>query len=164
MEGTMTTTPVLSKSWTQANTTDGPAQQGFGQIVSLNDGGYVVVWMDSSGTYNPFGAAVLGQRFESAGNKVGGEVNLGDVVSGHTQVSPAVTLLDNGNIAVAFNDLFGGDYDIYVRIFDSSLNLVRTDPIDTGANSTGEPSITALAGSSYAVSYTAGLSPNTASW
>jgi hypothetical protein len=62
--------------------------------------------------------------------------------------------LDNGNIAVAFRDLFAGDDDIWVRIFNSSLTVVRVDHIDVLANETHHPSITALAGGSYAVSYT----------
>jgi hypothetical protein len=72
MEGTMTTTPRLSKSLTQVNTTDAGAVQNDGQVVSLNDGGYVVVWTDYSGTHNPEGAAIVGQRYDPLGNKVGG--------------------------------------------------------------------------------------------
>jgi FG-GAP-like repeat len=158
----MTTTPRLSNSWSQANTTHQPApmsaglpSQDDGQVVALNDGGYVVVWTDFSRTYNSAGAAVIGQRYDSAGNKVGGEVKLSGFNSGD-QFSPAVTRLDNGNIAVAFVDQFGGDDDIYVRIFDSSLSPVRTDEIDTGANQTFNPSITAFADSSYVISYTVG--------
>ena len=151
----MTTTPRLSKSLTQVNTTDGGAVQNDGQIVSLNDGGYVVVWTDSSRTYNHAGATVIGQRYDSAGNKVGGEVELTQFHSGD-QFSPAVTLLDNGTIAVAFVDLFAGNRHIWVWTFNSSLNLVRTDIIDGSANQTFDPSITALAGGGYAVSYSVG--------
>ena len=140
----MTTTPRLSKSLTQVNTTDGGAVQNDGQIVSLNDGGYVVVWTDSSGTYNPAGAAVIGQRYDSSGNKVGGELGLAEL-GGGDQFAPAVTRLDNGNIAVAFVDLRGGDRDIYVACSSSSLGLQRPfDVIDLSANQTFDPSITAL--------------------
>jgi FG-GAP-like repeat/FG-GAP repeat len=48
-----------------------------------------------------------------------------------------------------------------VRISNSSLNLVRFDVIDTGANQTFNPSITALAVSSYAFSYTVGTGADT---
>jgi hypothetical protein len=65
MEGTMTTTPRLSKSLTQVNTTVAAAQEEC-QIV--------VVWTDDSLTYNPDGSAIVGQRYDSLGNKVGGEV------------------------------------------------------------------------------------------
>jgi hypothetical protein len=111
----------------------GLPSQDDGQVVALNDGGYVVVWTDFSRTYNPAGAAVIGQRYDSSGNKVGGEVKLSGFNSGD-QFSPAVTRLDNGNIAVAFVDQFAGDRDIWVSTFNSSLNLVRTDFIDVSAN------------------------------
>jgi hypothetical protein len=150
----MTTTPSLWKSQTQVNTSDGGVFQGDGQITSLQDGGYVVVWEDASLTYNPLGDAIVGQRYDSAGNKVGGEVKLSQFVAGE-QITPAVTALSNGNMAVAFIDHSSGDYDTYVRIFDSALNLVRTDIIDLGgANHTADPSLTALAGGSYVISYT----------
>jgi hypothetical protein len=133
----------------------GLPSQDDGQVVALNDGGYVVVWTDFSRTYNPAGAAVIGQRYDSSGNKVGGEVKLSGFNSGD-QFSPAVTRLDNGNIAVAFVDQFAGDRDIWVSTFNSSLNLVRTDFIDVSANQTFDPSITAFADSSYVLSYTVG--------
>jgi hypothetical protein len=91
MEGTMTTTPRLTKSLTQVNTTDAAAQEEC-QIVSVNDGGYVVVWTDDSLTYNPDGSAIVGQRYDSLGNKVGGEVKISQFNSGH-QSSPAITAL-----------------------------------------------------------------------
>jgi FG-GAP-like repeat len=160
MEGTMTTTPRLTKSLTQVNTSDaavpmsgGTAFQGDGQIAPLADGGYVVVWTDFSRTHNPAGQAVVGQRYDSAGNKVGGEVEL-SLFNNGDQFSPAITALPNGNVAIAFKDVSGGDDHLYVRIFDPSLGLVRTDTIDVSTNGTVNPSITALAGGSYAVSYT----------
>jgi hypothetical protein len=59
-----------------------PPHPGRPHVVSLNDGGYVVAWTDFSRTYNPNGTAVIGQRYDSAGNKVGGEVKLGRVALG----------------------------------------------------------------------------------
>jgi FG-GAP-like repeat len=166
MEGTMTTTPRLTKSLTQVNTTDagaGGAGQNDGQVVSLNDGGYVVVWTDNSRTYNPAGTAVVGQVYDSAGNKVGDEVNVSKFNSGD-QFSPAVTLLDTGNIAVAFVWAVGGDYDIivhYFNYFNSSLNHIGAVGVDTGANHTFDPAITALAGGTCAVSYSVGTGADT---
>jgi hypothetical protein len=148
----MTTTPRLWKSLTQVNTTDGGAAQFGGQIVGLHDGGYFVAWMDDSGTYNPNGSAVVGQRYDFLGNKVGGEVVISYLTSGD-QVPTAVTVLANGNIAVAFEDDTGGEPDIYVRVLDPAMNIFRTDTIDTGASLTSGASITALADGSYAVSY-----------
>src|SRR6266511_3453408 len=159
----MTTTPRLVKSLTQVNTSDAPvapdrfASQFDGHVAALPDGGYVIVWTDQSGTYNANGAAVVGQRYDSAGNKVGGEVYLSPSVS-ENQFSPAVAVLPNGNIAVAFVDRFDIDLDsdIYVRVFDSGLNFIRTDVIDAGTNQTFDPALTAFGNGNYAVSYSVG--------
>jgi FG-GAP-like repeat len=157
-ENTVTTTPRLVKSQTQVNTTEGGTGQAQGQIAPLADGGYVVVWADFSATYNPEGGAIVAQRYDSAGNKVGGEVKISQFSSG-SQSTPAITALPNGNVAVAFVDAIGTptDLNIYVRIFGpggASLSLVRTDVIDIGPNWTFNLSITAFADSSYVISYT----------
>jgi len=44
----------------------------------LADGGYVLVWTDS--THNPNGSAIVGQRYDSRGNKV--EVKITQFSSG----------------------------------------------------------------------------------
>jgi hypothetical protein len=64
----MTATPRLVKSLTQVNGTDALLQID-GQVAPLNDGGYVVVWTDSSLTYNPLGTAIVGQRYDSVGTR-----------------------------------------------------------------------------------------------
>ena len=82
----------------------GSTAQFDGEITPRQDGGYVVVWTDLSLTYNPQGGAIVGQRYDSAGNKIGGdpahggEVNLSLFPNGN-QSRPAVTTLANGDIA-----------------------------------------------------------------
>ncbi len=154
----MTATPRLVKSLTQVNGTDALLQID-GQVAPLNDGGYVVVWTDSSLTYNPLGTAIVGQRYDSVG-KVGGEVKISQFSSGD-QLSPAIAALPNGNVAIAFADTSAGNLDLYVRVFDASLGLVRTDTIDASINVTLNPSITAFADSSYVITYTAGSGADT---
>jgi hypothetical protein len=165
----VTTTPRLVKSLTQVNTSDAPVNpdsddsQLDGQVAPLADGGYVVVWTDGSGTHNFSGTAIVGQRYDSLGNKVAGEVKISQFSSGD-QSSPAITALPNGNVAIAFVDSFLGNQDLIVRIFGSggaSLNLVRTDFIATGPNQTFNPSITAFADGSYVITYTIGTGPET---
>src|SRR5262249_34067299 len=136
-EENMTTTPHLVKPGTQVNTTDGGTDQVEAAITPLQDGGYVVVWRDDSRTYNPLGQAIVGQRFDAAGNKIGGDLDHGGEVklsqfTNGDQFSPAVTTLANGDVAVAFVDLFNGNHNIYVQVFDSSLHFVREDDIDLG--------------------------------
>src|SRR5262249_25177722 len=125
----MTTTPRLWKSLTQVNTTDAPppmsgglAFQVDGQVAPLADGGYVVVWTDLSRAYNPAGQAVVGQRYDAAGNKVGSEVDISGFDE-RDQFSPAIAALPNGNVAGAFVDTSLGE-DIYVRVYNSGAPAI----------------------------------------
>jgi hypothetical protein len=149
----MTTTPTLLKSATLANTTTA-GDQFESQLAALPDDGYLVVWRDLSRTHNAAGDTIVGQRFDAAGNKVGGEINIG--FNNGDQTHAAITRFPNGNLAVAFVDTFAGDQDIYVRVYNSSLGLIRLDNINLGPNQTFNPSITALGDGSYFVSYTIG--------
>src|SRR5262245_9760113 len=154
----MTTTPHLWKSATQANTTTS-GDQVDSQIAALTDGDYLVVWEDKSHVYNPSGSEVLGQRYDAAGNKVGGEFKITADFINFNKFSPALTTLANGNIAVAFvTQSSSSNDDIVVQLTGSS---VREDFIDTGLNVTFNPSITALGNGGYFVSYTVGSGADT---
>ncbi len=145
----MTITPTLWKGLSQVNTTDGGKNQFNPQITPLQNGGYVVVWVDANRPDNPAGQAVMGQVYDFLGNKVGGEVKLSLATGLHN--APSVTTLTNGNIAVAFQD--DTNDNIHVRVFGPALNLVRTDSIDVDASAESNPTITALLSGGYAVIY-----------
>ena len=49
---------------------------------AVPDGGHLLVWTDSSRTHNPNGSAIAGPRYDSRGNKVGGEVKISQFSSG----------------------------------------------------------------------------------
>ena len=141
----MTTTPRLVKSLTQVNAADFGVQND-GQIAATHDGGYVVVWHSIN--------FIIGQRYDSAGDKLNSEVitgfNFGE------QTTPAVTVLANGNIAVAFVDVPAAD--VYVQIFAPTWGSpLRLDAIGGGMDQS-LPSITPFADGSYVVSYTAATS------
>src|SRR5262245_13478747 len=148
----MTTTPKLWKAPTPVNTTDFAFG---GRIVGLQDGGYVVVWENAA--YH----SILGQRYDSAGNKVGGEVQLTPVAVLNNYFSPAVTVLSNGNIAFAYAKVDAPTYediDIQVRVIDPALNLLRQDLLLTSnEKQTFAPPTAALADGAYVVSYAAGV-------
>jgi VCBS repeat protein len=156
----MATTPILRTEATQVNTTDaavgagGNNTQNDGQIVALGDGGYVIVWTDGSRAFNPAGTAVLGQRYDAAGNRVGGEFDVSQLMAGD-QSSPAVAPMPDGGFLVAFVDS-ANNGDIYVRRYDADLNLLRTDTIDNTAATTVQPAVTAFDDGSYVVAYTVG--------
>ena len=151
----MGTTPNLVRPFIQANTVDGGTVQQDGQIVGLNDGGYVIIYNDQSPTFTS-GQAIVGQRFDAAGNKVGGELRVGAFDDGQDSVAggSSITKLPNGNIAFAYTDVFNGHSDVWVRVLTPALGVVRDDAIDTGSAQTKNASITSFADGSYAVSYT----------
>src|SRR5262245_47042824 len=98
----MTTTPTIWKASSKVNASNGDARNGG--IVALLDGGYLVVWTDeSNGTFNPTGDAVVAQRYDALGQKVGGEVELHASSGTYDDREPAVTTLPNGNIAIALS-------------------------------------------------------------
>jgi hypothetical protein len=155
----MVTTPTVWKAKTQVNTTDaavsgsgGFAIQTQQQIVALADGGYVVVWTDYSRTYNAGGTAVIGQRYDALGEKVGGEVKVSQFINGNQFATAAVALTDGGFL-VAYGDSISGSFDIYVRRYDASFNLLRTDVIDNTPAQGFNAAITPFADGSYAVTY-----------
>jgi hypothetical protein len=151
----MGTTPNLVRPLLQVNTIDGGTVQQDGQIVGLNDGGYVIVYDDQSPAFT-IGQAVVGQRFDAAGNKVGGELRVGAFDDGQDSVAngSSITNLHNGNIAFAYTDVFNGHSDVWVRVLNPALGVVRDDAIDTGTGHAKNASITSFANGSYAVSYT----------
>ncbi len=162
----MTTTPTIWKSSTKVNTTEAGTQV-HGGLAALLDGGYVVVWTDdSNGVFNPTGDAVVAQRYDVLGQKVGGEVEIHASQSQtvtYNDRDPAVTALPNGNIAIAFAHDVIGNHHVIVEIRNSSFGLVRTDAIDLSTSIVNrEPSITAFGDNSYVVAYkgTAGAISN----
>ncbi len=82
-------------------------------IAALNDGGFVVSWLD-----NNLGL-LRGQRFDAAGTKVGEEFTAGDMGS---EANPVVASLGDGRFAVRFAQTAGDD-DIWATLFDP-----RTSP------------------------------------
>jgi hypothetical protein len=141
----MAFTPILWKSQTQVNASDSGVQND-GQIAATHDGGYVVVWHSIN--------FIIGQRYDSAGNKLNSEVIAG--FNFGQQTTPAVTVLANGNIAVAFVDVPAAD--VYVQIFAPTWGSpLRLDAIGGGTDQS-LPSITPFADGSYVIAYTAATS------
>ena len=161
----MTTTPRAGNTRNQANTTDAAAaggsnQQLDGQVIGLGDGGYMAVWTDLSRVFNPNGSAVVGQKYDALGQKVGAEVKLSEFLDGDHSAT-ALTRTPSGGFATAYVDLFGGDSDIRVRVANANLTSFRSDLVDTGAAQTTNPSISAFANGSYVITYTIGTGDDT---
>jgi hypothetical protein len=82
-------------------------------VAALNDGGFVVTWLDNNLGF------LRGQRFDAAGTKVGVEFTAGDMGS---EANPLVASLGDGRFAVGFAQT-AGDSDIWATLFDP-----RTSP------------------------------------
>src|SRR5215207_8375075 len=136
--GTMVATPTLWKPLSKINATTDASVQVDGQIAALGDGGYVVVWTDASLVHNPFGTTIVMQKYDALGQKVGGERMVVPFL-GSNQISPAVTAMPDGGIAVAYVNLVSnGQNDILARRFDVNLNPITNSHvfIDVSSNNT----------------------------
>jgi Ca2+-binding RTX toxin-like protein len=68
-------------------------------------GNYVVVWSGNGAqTGQVDDSGVFAQRYDSSGNKVGGEILVNTTTTG-TQSNPVISMADNGNFVVAWSTL-----------------------------------------------------------
>ncbi len=80
------------------------------------DGGFVVVW-ECNG---PDSLGIFGQRFDSGGSPVGGEIQVVVSDTSSSQDRPSVAMSADGGFVVTWKDEDGdSDYGIYARIFDA---------------------------------------------
>jgi Ca2+-binding RTX toxin-like protein len=153
----MADTPTIWRGLSQVNSRDGGFAQTESDIVALSDGGYLVVWEDRQ---FPGDTDMWGQRYDTAGDKVGNQFSV-EVVT-DSQTVPALAAFADGNVLVAFTDDFA-DLDTWVDRLDpnlnhypdptSSHNILRDSIERSGWNST-DPSIATLADGRYVVTYT----------
>ena len=102
-------------------------------VAGLEDGGFVVVW-NSRGGQDGSGQGVFGQRYDSAGNLVGGEFQINSYTTGD-QDSPRIVSLGDGGFLVAWssNGQDGSGYGVYAQRYGAngapvgSEFLVNTD-------------------------------------
>ncbi|MBK8918090.1 MAG: hypothetical protein IPM73_08615 [Betaproteobacteria bacterium] len=127
-------------------------------VAMLSDNGFVVVWR--SDNQDGSSAGVYGQRFDSAGTKVGGEFLVNETTNGG-QYQPDVTGLSTGGFVVTwYNDNYdlsgtGTSSDVYIREYDAAGNAVDGQrKLESASNSTEyQPVITDLGNGNYAVAY-----------
>ena len=85
----------------RVNTTTANFQSGA-QVRALADGGFVVTWIDASAQLGDPNTITVGQRFDSTGTRVGGEVIIGPV--GPSAQSNAVLAINDTDILVVIAD------------------------------------------------------------
>lgn len=101
-------------------------EQGKPAVAADALGNFVVAWeswyQDGSTT------GIFGQRFNSAGNEVGGEFQVNSYTMSF-QLSPAVAADDSGNFVVAWSSLFqdGSSDGVFAQRFNLEGNPVRSE-------------------------------------
>ncbi|MEM6162725.1 hypothetical protein AAH446_19640, partial [Erwinia sp. P6884] len=128
-------------------------------IAALADGGYMVVWQ--ANVDNKW--VVYGREYDASGTPVSGEtvlVNTTLSVNGVLGIGidaspqPSVTVLENGQVAIAYT-MKGTGYDAGVTIYDPSTHEVVTSFVanQTLTNNQGTPSVSALDNGNYVVTW-----------
>ncbi|MCK6375928.1 MAG: hypothetical protein L6Q69_17775, partial [Zoogloea sp.] len=107
----------------------------------LSDGGYVVVWQDSSSNEGSgWGWGVFSQRFNADGSAAGGTTVVNTTTSGY-QYHGAVAAYTDGYAVVWSGDSYyaSGDYyqDIYLTRFDNAGNVVGTPEVRVSVDTLG---------------------------
>jgi hypothetical protein len=113
----------------QVNTTVANSQDG-GEVVPLNDGGYIVVW--SSSEQDGSGSGVYMQRFNADGTTNGGET-LVNTYTQDRQSLPSIASLKDGGFVVSWDsmDQDGSGAGIYSQRYDADANPYKTSTYET---------------------------------
>lgn len=118
----------------QVNSTTTNAQENP-QIISIADGGYVVVWESSDGS----GTGVYLQQFDSSGKKVNTEVEVNTQTEGF-QENIGITSLPSGGYVVSWQSSDGDSNGIFLQQFNANGEKVDPLPIynlNMGETTTG---------------------------
>ncbi|MES2444127.1 MAG: putative Ig domain-containing protein [Pseudomonadota bacterium] len=115
---TLTISPPLAETGPDHLVNTGPGEYQPDPVITvLADGGYVVVWEFDDGNYE----GVHFQRYDAAGVKQGGEVQV-NTTTDQSQSQPSAAALENGGFVIVWTS-FDQDHDydeIYSRQFDSN--------------------------------------------
>jgi S-layer family protein len=103
--------------------------QNESSVAADANGNFVVAWTDQTQARDGSGFAVFGQRFDSGGNRLGGEFRV-NTFTDSGQTTPSVSVSPTGGFVVAFNsapapgDSNGG---VLARRFDAAGNGLGSD-------------------------------------
>ena len=142
----MPETPLSNE--TLVNTTTA-GDQFFATIAALVGGGFVIVWDEPNER-----TEVFGQRFDAAGNKIGGEFQV-NLTTTSVQLVPSIAPLTGGGFVVAWQSDFGANANILARRFDSGGLPLGNDFLvnTTTANEQGSTQVTGLDGGGFLVTW-----------
>ncbi|MBC7185205.1 MAG: hypothetical protein H5U30_16735, partial [Marinobacter sp.] len=128
-------------------------------VASLADDGFVVVWtsVTSGSTGDGDGWGTFGQRYDAAGNAVGGEFQVNTNIQS-SQYEAVVTGLTGGGFVVTWRDdsgLDGSGSGIFAQVYDAGGAPVGGEfrVNETTSNSQTEPAIAALDNGGFTVAW-----------
>ncbi|WAT17712.1 cadherin-like domain-containing protein [Aurantiacibacter sp. MUD11] len=139
----------------QANTYES-ADQMYPQVVELEGGDVLVVWMSNGQDGSGWG--VYGQRFNADGTTDGGEFQINQATAS-TQYFPKVAALEGGGFVVTWGDVSGANdpsnYGVVARIYDADGAPAGDEFLvnQTTANNQIHPSITVLENGNFVISW-----------
>jgi hypothetical protein len=111
-------------------------------VTTLSSGGFAVAWTDNANTSTNL---IEMQLFDSAGNKIGGEIS---VAGAGTR--PAITQLASGSILVTWQT----GTDIVGRLYDSAGNPATSAfVVNTFGGNKSDPAVTALPSGGFVIAY-----------
>ena len=142
----------LASAETLVNTTTVDYQQAP-QVAALAGGGHVVAWSSHGQDGHSWG--IYTQRFDAAGAKLGGEVQVNTATSGD-QYSPAVAALAGGGYVVVWHSpQDGSGYGVYGQRFDAAGTKVGGEfRVNAGTSDTQyQAAVTGLADGGFVVAY-----------
>jgi hypothetical protein len=108
--------PLGSEFQVNTFSNGGQSRPGVGMDAA---GNFVVVWM-SHGQIPPAFFSVLGRRYDSAGNPLGGEF---EISTGQSTIFPTVAMAANGSFMALWEGRAAGTFDadnLYVRLYDAN--------------------------------------------
>jgi Ca2+-binding RTX toxin-like protein len=103
--------------------------QARARVANLTGGGYVVVWEDDGLAFS----AIRAQIYDTAGNRLGGQIDV-IIPPSNQEIMPEVTGLADGGFAVNWTQLVGAANYILGSIYNAQGGFVRSQPAAFGGD------------------------------
>jgi len=150
--GAMLTLPLVTRSQMLVNAVTRDDQE-FASV-AIHNSGYVIVWASDDQDGSDW--AIMGQRFDPGGQKVGSEFR----VNGHTRSAqryPSVSAATDGRFVVSWQSLNqdGSGWGVFARLFNADgtplSNDIRVNQTTSGTQQ--KPALTLLADGGFAIAW-----------
>jgi flagellin-like hook-associated protein FlgL len=134
----------------QVNAAVTAGNQDFPRVTSLSDGGFAIVWTDSSGA-DGAGDGVYAKRYDANGTATGAEFLVNTTTVGG-QNEPDIAGLPGGGFAVTWHE--AATDDIYVQLYDSSGAKSGSEfQVNTNSGTQNNPELVATADGGFLVTW-----------